>query len=271
MIDICIAGALGKMGRTVIEEAEGENTEYEVVGAIEYEGHEEIGSSLDEIGVGSSSAEIRPPSEIPQACSEADVYISFTTPSAEVSNLPSVAKTGTCAVVGTTGYDEKEMSSIEEKISGQISAVFAPNFAPGVNLLYKLVRSCDTLPEDYDFSITEIHHNEKTDAPSGTASELAEIVSDFKGYTETVTGREGASERNDNEMEVLAARAGGVPGIHDLIIAGPDEMLKIEHCSFSKAVFARGALHAAEWVNRREETGIFTMDDVLESVGFEDD
>lgn len=262
MINICVAGALGKMGRTVIQCAE---TDYKVVGAIESEEHESIGKSLDEVNVGTSRTEIRPPSQISTACREADVYISFTTPSTEVSNLPSVAETGTPVVVGTTGYDEEELRSIEENISDQIPAVLAPNFAPGINLLYRLARSCDSLPRDYDFSISEIHHDEKVDAPSGTASELADIVSDLKGYTETVTGREGSSKREDDQLEVLSVRAGGVPGIHDLIIAGEDEMLKIEHCSFSKDVFAQGALYAAEWVNEQEEPGIFNMNDVLET------
>lgn len=265
MINICVAGALGKMGSTVIKEAEVEHTEYRVVGAIESEDHQRIGTSLDENDICPSTVEIRPPSQISTACRDADVYISFTTPRAEVANLPSVAETDTPAVVGTTGYDQEQMQMIKKNISDRIPAVLASNFAPGVNLLYKLARNCDDLPEDYDFSITEIHHDEKRDAPSGTALELADIVSELKGYTETVTGREGSSKREECQLEVLSARAGGVPGIHDLIIAGQNEMLKIEHYSFSKDVFAQGALNAAEWLIEQKEPGIFNMNEVLES------
>ncbi|MFO7792113.1 MAG: 4-hydroxy-tetrahydrodipicolinate reductase [Candidatus Saliniplasma sp.] len=264
MINICVAGALGKMGKAVIQEAEAEG--HEVVGAIESESHGSIGKTLAEEGIGTSEVEINPPSNISEMCSEADIYISFTSPQAEVSNLPKVAGTGTPAVIGTTGYSPEQMAFIEESISDEVTAVIAPNFSLGVNLLYRLVKSCDILPEDYDFSVIEAHHNEKDDSPSGTAARLVELVSDLRGYTETVTGREGYSPREQNEAEVLSVRAGGIPGIHDLIIAGQNEMIKIQHCSFSREVFAQGALHAAEWAIRQDKTGIFSMDDVLTSL-----
>ncbi len=261
MIDICVAGALGKMGGTIIQEAETEG--HQVVGAIESEGHRSIGKTLVEEDLGTSEVKISPPSCIPEVCSEADVYISFTSPRAEVSNLPMVADTRIPAVIGTTGYSQEQMTAIEESISDELTAVIAPNFSLGINLLYRLVESCDILPDNYDFSVVETHHNEKKDSPSGTAARLVELVSDLREYTETVTGREGYSPREQNEAEVLSVRAGGVPGIHDLIIAGQNEMIKIQHCSFSRKVFAQGALHAAEWAVKQDKTGIFSMDDVL--------
>jgi 4-hydroxy-tetrahydrodipicolinate reductase len=78
-----------------------------------------------------------------------------------------------------------------------------------------------------------------------------------------VHGREGLSKRGGSELEVLAVRAGGIPGIHELIIAGQHEMIKIEHTTFSRSVFAQGALHAAEWLYRQSEPRIYTMDDLL--------
>ncbi len=261
MIDICVAGALGRMGRNIIEGAEQDG--YRVVGAVETEENPSIGKTLRQVGIGESDVRIDPPSEISRACGEADVYISFTTPDAELSNLPLVAETGTDMVVGTTGFTAEQLDTIHREIGDRVTAVFAPNFALGVNLMYRLVNTCGALPDDYDFSITEVHHNKKQDAPSGTAERLAQLVSESRGYTRTVCGREGFSPRKDGELEVLSVRTGGVPGIHDLIIAGPDEMIKIEHISFSRRVFAQGALYAARWAVEHDDPGVFSLDDVL--------
>lgn len=264
MIDICVAGAMGKMGRTVIEQAS--NYDCRVVGAIESSDHESIGRTLSDEGVSNNNIPIRPPDDIPKICDGSDVYISFTTPSSEVHNLPLVAQIGTPLVVGTTGFSYDQLTTIKDEIRDEVCSVFAPNFSLGINLLYELIRTCDSLPSDYDFSITEMHHKEKQDAPSGTAVKLSEIVSEIRGYTDTVNGREGNSPREESEMEVLSVRAGGTPGIHDLIIAGPDEMLRIEHSAFSKDVFASGALFAAHWVTDQKEFGTYSMSDVLEGI-----
>jgi 4-hydroxy-tetrahydrodipicolinate reductase len=85
----------------------------------------------------------------------------------------------------------------------------------------------------------------------------------IRNYSSTITGREGISQRNRDELEIIALRAGGVPGIHDLIVAGQYEMLRIEHTAFSRNVFAQGAVYAAEWLSEQEETKVFSMADVL--------
>ncbi len=92
---------------------------------------------------------------------------------------------------------------------------------------------------------------------------LGEIISDIRGYTATVHGREGTSVRKAEELEIVAMRAGGVPGIHDLIVAGPYEMLRIEHTAFSRNVFAQGAVYAAEWLSKQTNPGIYSMATVL--------
>ncbi|MCD6089582.1 4-hydroxy-tetrahydrodipicolinate reductase, partial [Candidatus Bathyarchaeota archaeon] len=100
-------------------------------------------------------------------------------------------------------------------------------------------------------------------APSGTAKKLGELVSEARGYSSIIHGREGISVRKPGELEVLSVRAGGIPGIHEVIVAGPHEMIRIEHTAFSRSVFAQGALYAAEWVSKQTEPGIYSMDDVL--------
>jgi 4-hydroxy-tetrahydrodipicolinate reductase len=152
---------------------------------------------------------------------------------------------------------------IREAIEGRVPAVFSPNYSIGVNVLFKLAKTLDAFPKGYHVSISEIHHTAKRDAPSGTAVKLGEIVAGIRGYTTTVHGREGTSLRKPEELEIAALRAGGVPGIHDLIVAGPYEMLRIEHTAFSRDVFAQGAVHAAEWLIKQTEPRIFDMADVL--------
>jgi 4-hydroxy-tetrahydrodipicolinate reductase len=92
---------------------------------------------------------------------------------------------------------------------------------------------------------------------------LGEIISKIRGYTTTVHGREGISVRKPDELEIMAIRAGGVPGIHDLIVAGPNEMLKIEHTAFNRNVLAQGAVYAAAWIAKQETPGIYSMATVL--------
>jgi len=141
--------------------------------------------------------------------------------------------------------------------------VFSPNYSVGVNILFKLAEALKAFPEGFDFSISEIHHTGKKDAPSGTAKKLGEIVAKGRGLTKVVSGREGISPRQPGEIEIAALRAGGVPGIHDVIVAGPYEMLRIEHVAFSRNVFAQGAVYAAEWLSKQTEPTVYSMADVL--------
>jgi len=261
MIKICIAGATGRMGSTLIKEAVARG--FKIVGAVAAREDPNVGKALRQAGICESDLGIVEPSRLQEALKEADVYMTFTTPEAEVSNLPLVASLGKRIVMGTTGLTDAQMERLKEAISAKVPAVFSPNYAIGVNLLFKLVRTMALFPPDYDFSITEIHHTGKKDAPSGTAKKLGELLSQSRGYSNIVHGREGLSPRKPGELEVLSIRAGGVPGVHDLVIAGPHEMIRIEHIAFSRNVFAQGALYAAEWILKQIKPGIYTMDDVL--------
>ncbi|MDH5795008.1 MAG: 4-hydroxy-tetrahydrodipicolinate reductase [Candidatus Bathyarchaeota archaeon] len=261
MLKICVAGAAGRMGRTLIEEAVARG--FTIAGAIEASGNPLSGRTLREAGICDSEVKILDPSRLSQAVEDADVYMTFTTPEAEVSNLPVVAGLGKRIVMGTTGHSEEQMRRIREAVAKKVPAVFSPNYAMGVNVMFKLTKTLALLPSDYDFSITEVHHTGKKDAPSGTAKKLGGLVSEARGYSKVVHGREGLSARRPDELEVLSIRAGGVPGVHDLIIAGPHEMIRVEHTAFSRRVFAQGAVYAAEWICKQTKPGIYSMDDVL--------
>ena len=261
MLKLCVAGAAGKMGNAIIQEATAKG--FQIVGAVEAQGNPTIGKSLKQLGIANSDTCIVGPDMICDAVNSADVYITFTSPAAEVLNLPLVAKLGKRIVLGTTGFTEEQNKQVRKAIEGKVPAVFSPNYSVGVNMLFKLAEVLKAFPQEYNFSITEIHHTAKKDAPSGTAMKLGEIISGIRGYTTTVHGREGTSLRKPDELEIAALRAGGVPGIHDLIVAGPYEMLKIEHIAFSRNVFAQGAVFAAEWLSKQNNPGIYSMATVL--------
>jgi 4-hydroxy-tetrahydrodipicolinate reductase len=261
MIRICVAGATGRMGSTVIKEAVGKN--FQIVGAVAASGEVNIGKSLREIGICDSDIRVVEPTKLNEAVKDADVYMTFTTPNAEVLNIPLVANSGRRIVLGTTGFTEEQRKRIEDAVSGRVPAVISPNFAMGVNILFKLTQILRAFPPEYNFSVTEIHHVGKKDAPSGTAKKLGEIISTMRNYSKVVYGREGISARTSQELEVASLRIGGIPGIHDLIVAGPYEMLRIEHTAFSRSVFAQGALYAAEWICKQNENKIYSMEDVL--------
>jgi 4-hydroxy-tetrahydrodipicolinate reductase len=249
------------MGNAVIREAATKG--HQIVGAIEAIGNPSIGKSLRELGICDSDTRIISADGISEAAREANVYVTFTTPAAEVQNIPVVAGLGKRIILGTTGFTEEQSRQVRSAVEGKVPAVFSPNYSVGVNILFKLAQALKAFPQEYSFSISEIHHTSKKDAPSGTAKKLGEIIADTRGYTSTVYGREGIRPRKPEELEIVALRAGGVPGIHDLIVAGPYEMLRIEHTAFSRSVFAQGAVYAAEWVSRQSQPRIFSMEDVL--------
>jgi len=261
MTKICVAGATGRMGSTLIKEAAARG--FAIVGAVEAKGNPNIGKTLREAGICDSDVKIVDPSNMEKDVKEADVYMSFTTPDAEVANLPVVANLGKRIVMGTTGLTDEQLGKIREVVSRKVPAVISPNYAIGVNVMFNLTKALARLPADYDFSITEVHHTGKKDAPSGTAKKLGTLISEARKYSTTVYGREGINPRKTGELEILSVRAGGVAGIHDLLVAGPYEMIRIEHTAFSRSVFAQGALFAAEWVCKQTKPGIYSMDDVL--------
>lgn len=261
MLRLCVAGAAGRMGNTVIREAAAKG--HHVTGAVEAQGNPCVGKTLRELGICDFNTRILGSHRISEACRDADVYLTFTAPAAEVQNIPAVAALGKRVVLGTTGFTEKQNRQIREAVQGKVPAVIAPNFSVGVNILFKLAQALKAFPREYTFSINEIHHTGKKDAPSGTAKKLGEIITDVRGYRRTVYGREGMSPRQPEELEITALRAGGVPGIHDIIVAGPHEMLKIEHFAFSRSALAQGAVYAAEWLSRQTQPRIFSMEDVL--------
>jgi 4-hydroxy-tetrahydrodipicolinate reductase len=258
---LCVVGAAGRMGSTIIREASSDR--FEITGAIDAPGNPKLGMTLREAGLGDTSVLIQDASRLDDALRASDVCLSFTQPEAEVQNIGVVAASGMPIVMGTTGLNPSQKDRVETAIRGKISAVVESNFSIGANVLFALAASTKNLPRSFEVSVSEIHHSGKVDAPSGTALKIGEIIAKARGYTETVYGRSGISKRKAGELEISAIRGGGVPGVHTVFAFGPHEMLKLEHTAFSRSAFATGALLAAEWVSANHQPGVYSMLDVL--------
>jgi dihydrodipicolinate reductase len=261
MLKLCIAGAAGRMGQAIIADATAKG--HQITGAIEAPNSPAVGKTLNELGICSSDAKVLGAQDIREALANSDVFISFTAPAADLVNVPIVADLGKRIILGTTGFTPEQNRQVTAAMAGKIPSVFSPNYSIGVNILFKLAEQLKAFPAGYDVSLSEIHHTGKKDAPSGTAKKLEQIISQARGYNKTVYGREGVSPRQQGELESVAIRAGGVPGIHDIIVAGPNEMLCIEHTAFSRNVFAQGAVIAAEWIANQTTPKVYSMADVL--------
>lgn len=261
MIKLCVAGIGGRMGNALLREIKSKG--FKLTGAVEASNSLLIGKNLKKLGLYEEDLVVVSPEKLYEATRNADVYLTFTNPKAELQNIPKIVELNKRIVLGTTGFNQIQAKQLKKMILGKVPAVISPNFSVGITILFKIARELKVFPNNYDFSISEIHHIGKKDAPSGTAKKLGQIIADIRKYSQTIYGREGFSPRQSEELELSALRAGGIPGIHDLIVAGPYEMLKIEHTAFSRNVFAQGAVYAAEWLSNQTRKSIFSMEHVL--------
>jgi len=248
MIKICISGALGRMGKNIIDVVK-EDPEVEIKGLLEKKGTFQKGDKINGIEI---------TDDVEKATELCDCFIDFTNPEATVEHLKKIKIP---AVVGTTGFDESEINEIK-KISKKIPVVLSPNMSRGVNLLFSIVRAVSEKLYDYDIEIVEAHHNKKKDAPSGTAKKIADIINDIRHLKKTY-GREGfTGERKKDELGIHAIRAGEIVGEHEVIFAGKGEIFKISHTALSRKCFAEGAVFAAKWVCGKKPA-LYSMGDVL--------
>jgi 4-hydroxy-tetrahydrodipicolinate reductase len=190
-----------------------------------------------------------------------DVAIEFSEPEAAFQNLSTLMKAGVPTVCGTTGWLDKK-PQIETLCKEHKAAFFyASNFSVGVNLFFKLNAFLANLmarQKDYQVSMTEIHHTQKKDSPSGTGLTLAEgIITNHPDYQSWIEGQ--ATEKN--QLPIHSIREGMVPGTHVIHYKSSHDEIKISHEAFGREGFAIGAIMVAEWL--RNKTGVFTMEDFL--------
>ena len=195
---------------------------------------------------------------------DADVVIDFSNHAFVPLVLRFCAERKMPVVVATTALDEDVIGLMKE-VSKTIPVFHSANMSLGVNIAAKMAGvAAPALEEGFDIEIVEAHHNQKKDAPSGTAILLADAINDSlkesKEYTYGRSGRDNARELN--EIGIHAVRGGTLPGKHTIIFAGPDEVIEITHTAYSRRVFASGAIKAAAWICSRE-SGLYNMNDLL--------
>lgn len=233
MIKLGVSGACGKMGLRIIALA-ALDKDFEVALALERESC--IAASSINGRVSFDPAEI----------SKCDVFIDFSQPQASLINLEYALKNKKAVVLGTTGLDDDEVSYVK-KAAQKIPVVFSPNMSIGVNILFDAVADlAKKLGPDYGIEIVEAHHNQKKDAPSGTAKRFASGIKDVCG----------------KDAPMHSIRLGDIFGDHTIIFCGNSERIEVKHQAHSRDLFAIGALKAAKWLVNRP-AGLYTMQDVL--------
>ena len=199
---------------------------------------------------------------------EADVLIDFSIASSLENLLSYCAARKLPCILCTTGYSEGQLALIS-RTAETIPLFRSGNMSLGINLLTGLVKkAAAVLGEDFDIEIVERHHRMKVDAPSGTALMLADAAASALPYEpEYVYDRHSVREkRGDREIGISAVRGGTIVGEHDVIFAGPDEVLELKHAAYSRNVFANGAIAAAVYLAKVNKPGMYDMNDVLSEV-----
>lgn len=203
----------------------------------------------------------------PQMCNiKADVILDFSHPSLLPNLLLMATQSQTPVVVCTTGLGEKEMMQL--KNASKTTAVFCcTNTSLGVYALKKAaVWLTKMLGKDFDIEIVEKHHNQKKDAPSGTAITLFNAIREVRQDAEAVYDRHMLNEKRvSNEIGIHSVRGGAIAGEHEIVFASGSEIIEIKHTALGKNVFADGALRAAEFI-KDKKTGLFGMEDLVEEM-----
>jgi len=262
-VRIAVAGASGRMGRTLIETI-AQAEDMVLAAALDQPGSAYLGRDAGEL-VGAPCG-VAVSDDIDAALALADCLIDFTRPEGTLAHLEVCRRRGVHLVIGTTGFTTEGKLAVQEA-SRDIPIVFAPNMAVGVNLVFRLIDvAARALNEGYDVEIIESHHRHKVDAPSGTALRMGEVVAEALGRDLAecaVYGRQGhTGERSAATIGFSTVRGGDIVGDHTVLFAGTGERIEITHKAASRASYATGALRAARFMRGRAR-GLFDMQDVL--------
>ena len=192
---------------------------------------------------------------------KADVCIDFSGVGAQKALAAYIRRTKTPLLSGTTGLTEPDFDVLRD-LSKEVPVIWTANYSTGVAVLKKLLREYAPVLGDWDKEIVELHHNQKVDAPSGTAKQLLQAI-DPDGTALVVHGREGlCGKRKENEIGVFSLRGGTVAGEHTVSFFGEDECLEFTHKAQSRRVFAAGAVRAAEALADKP-AGFYTLEELI--------
>lgn len=251
MINVIMHGCNGHMGRVITDLAQKDNDIQIVAGIDVYTkvaNDYPVFTSINECDV------------------KADVIIDFAVASAVEDLMKYAVDTNTPVVLCTTGLTAEQIELVNNA-SKKVAVLKSANMSLGVNTLMKLLRMATEVLADrgFDIEIVEKHHNQKVDAPSGTALALADCINQVLNneYDYTYDRSTKREKRPKKEIGLSAVRGGTIVGEHEVIYAGIDEVIEIKHTAYSKAVFAKGAIDAAKFLAGKN-AGMYNMADVID-------
>ena len=250
MTNIILSGANGKMGR-VITRLANEDKDCKIIAGVDISDFGE-----NDYPVFKNFADIDV---------IADVIVDFSHPSVLSGLLEYAKEKKLPVIIATTGLTDEQRASLVE-VSKEIPVFFSANMSLGINLIIALAKKATAILEgNFDIEIIEKHHNQKIDAPSGTALAIADAISDtLSTAPEYVYDRHSVRKKRDaKEIGIHSIRGGSIVGEHQVIFAGQDETIELKHQATSKEVFAVGAIAAAKFMNGKP-VGFYTMDDLIE-------
>ncbi len=250
MTKIIMHGCNGKMGQIITNLLKSDEEAVIVAGVDPYDN-------------GQNSYPVFP--KINDCNVEADVIIDFASEKAIDGLLDYVLEKSVPAVICTTGMFEEQLKRVKET-SKQVAILKSANMSLGINMLFKLLQEATQIlsPAGFDIELVEKHHNQKVDAPSGTALALADAIKEVlpDDYYYKYDRSQERSKRDPKEIGISAVRGGTIAGIHEVIFAGEDEVIEFTHTAYSKSVFAKGAIEAAKFLAGKP-AGYYDMRDVI--------
>ncbi|MGC4019181.1 MAG: 4-hydroxy-tetrahydrodipicolinate reductase [Muricomes sp.] len=251
MVKVLIHGCNGRMGQMI-------------TGLIREDDKIEVVAGVDAF---TGISNTYPVFENIQACDvKADVIIDFSNAGAADGLLDYCVEKQVPVVLCTTGLSEEQLTKVEET-SKKVAVLKSANMSMGINLLLKLLKDAVKVlgPAGYDIELVERHHNQKLDAPSGTALALADSMNDAMNqeYTYVYDRSQVRQKRDKKEMGISAVRGGTIVGDHEVIFAGPDEIIEFKHTAYSRSVFGKGAVEAAKFLAGKP-AGRYDMSDVIQ-------
>mgnify|MGYP001094903425 FL=1 len=251
MVKILMHGCNGKMGRMITEIVKNEEDAVIAAGVDKFTGIPNDYPVFEEIA---------------QCDVDVDVVIDFSNAGAVDELLDYCVKKSLPVVLCTTGLSDEQLKKVDE-CSEKIAVLKSANMSMGINLLLKLLKDAAKVlaPAGYDIELVEKHHNQKLDAPSGTALALADSINEAMGneYEYVYDRSQVRKKRDAKEIGISAVRAGTIVGEHEVIFAGTDEVIEFKHTAYSRSVFAKGAVEAGKFLAGRP-AGMYDMGDVIQ-------
>jgi 4-hydroxy-tetrahydrodipicolinate reductase len=250
MVRIIMSGCSGRMGK-VITDIVANDSDAEIVAGIDVVDDGTLGYPVFK-----SAADINV---------EADVIIDFSSPKVLDALLTYATEKNVPVVLCTTGFSNEQLEQIKAA-SEKVAILKSANMSLGINTIIEMLKTATSVfyPAGFDVEIVEQHHHNKLDAPSGTALALADAINDAAGGDmEYIYDRSQRREKRDaKELGISAVRGGSIPGTHDVIFAGQDEVIELRHIAYSRSIFGNGAVSAAKFL-KGKSAGMYTMAEVI--------